>query len=99
MNIQDLSDRDNHDVKIQSKKIDEVTIKELQMCKISEEIENFFELRGIPGDDYKTRRFYLKAATGQTASYYTPEGSDLTDKQLYDDDISVFLDGTWRIFL
>ncbi len=74
--------------------VDQEIVEEISKCKTREALHSVFEVRGL--NDVREKRLYLKACTGEIATYYEDGSDDLTDDQRYLDDEFMFLDGTWR---
>ncbi|OQX28689.1 MAG: hypothetical protein B0D92_07575 [Spirochaeta sp. LUC14_002_19_P3] len=76
------------------KGVDEKIVAEIRRCKTREALHAVLEIRGIT--TIKEKALYLKASTGEIATYYDGGDDDLTEEQRYLDDEFMFLDGTWR---
>lgn len=72
-----------------------ISIKTLQKCSDEEAVNQFFLDNRI--DSLKDKILYLKKAMGEKESYYSG-GNDLSEENIYKDDVYLFLRGTWRSF-
>ena len=67
----------------------------LKFCTTKEQIEDLFAKSGIRDPEDKV--FLLQKSMGVISAFSAPSPVNLTPEQEYEDELAIFLEGSWRL--